>query len=381
MEKDRTPISAISIYFKFHCIGTECPHSCCKGWQIAVDEDTYQRYKSTPGAYGRSLRFLVYRWKGGRYIRKLLNRCPHWNSDRKCQFQVNGETELMPRICRLYPRDIRKSDVEVEITLELSCISAARLFLDNPGRLSFLPVEEDVESLWVLDNNEPEFYEFLKRDRERILDYLWEDGRELSVCWQSLYAYVYKRHDLVVKELFDEADEVFISDDPDEMGMYYLNKEPSYAFYPIKIIDRMILNQIDYGNLKRREKEFYRLIESYKNRFSDFYVDEADSFFDENIRKMMSEGYEIKYRSYFSYCIQQLYLRAYETYYMLREFLFSVLYTELLMVFDLVDYLDRGRVLADKKRQSEILMLCEQGIRHNNQLSLNLLQIIRDEFL
>jgi len=90
--------------------------------------------------------------------------------------------------------------------------------------------------------------------------------------------------------------------------------------------------------------------------------------------------YEKKYRSYFSYLIQQLYPMAYENYFMLRQLLFAILYVQLLMMFDLMDYLDTGRV-ADKKRQGEILLITEKALRHNQSLTDNLLAVIRQEFL
>ena len=371
----------ISLYPHFHCYGGDCPHSCCKGWSIPVDEGTMQRYRTMPGAYGRALRFHVWHLRGMDLIQKQLGRCPHWNSDHLCQFQVNGEPELMPLICRVYPRDAVRSDVETEVTMELSCISMARTFLEHPGRLYFIPTEDVIESTWEMDNNEPDFYAYLKQDRERMLDYLWDGGRELRCVWQSLYAYVYQVHDLIVRDRVEEAKAVVLSDRVEDMGIYYLNREPTYSFFSIQTIDRMILDQIDYGNLKWRERAFYRLIQSYRRRFSDLYVDEAERFFDEQAVRLIEAGYGEKYRSYFSYCMQELYLKAYETYHVLRQFLFAVLYVQLLMLFDMVDYLDRGGQIADIDRQSEILMLCEQGIRHNPQLTKNLLAIIREEFL
>ena len=142
----------------------------------------------------------------------------------------------------------------------------------------------------------------------------------------------------------------------------------------------MILNHINYGALYLREPRLYRLIRRYYKLFSDQYVDEADRFFDRHVREMMEAGYGEKYRSYFSYCIQQLYLKAYETYFTLRQLLFAILYVQLLMMFDLVDYLQR-KGPAPIERQAEILMLCEQGIRHNPMLTKNLFAIIREEFL
>ena len=371
----------ISIYPHFHCRGGDCPHSCCKGWQIPVDDETYRRYCDMPGAYGRALRFHTWNTKAGRMIQKQLWRCPHWICDRLCQFQVNGEPELMPIICRVYPRDAVIAAGEMEVTMELSCIAMAQTFLEHLGRLDFVETDEAVESIWEMDNDEPEFYFYLKNDRETILDYMWEEGRELADAWQSLYAYVYCQHDLIVRDRMDEAKRVTISDDPEKMGMYYLNRKPTYAFFSMQTIDRMIINQIDYGNLKYRERRFWKLVNGYRKRFSELFVDEANRFFDEKVRAMMDAGYREKYRSYFSYCMQELYTKAYESYHILRQFLFAVLYVQLLMIFDMVDYLERKERIADIGRQSEILMLCEQGIRHNPQLTKNLLAIIREEFL
>lgn len=372
----------ISIYPKFACIGGKCPHTCCKGWQITVDEDTAERYKNMRGAYGRALRFHMGKSGDFHVIRKQLGVCPHHNSDRLCQFQVNGTKELMPLVCRMYPRECVEAGEHLEVTLELSCISAARLFLDNPGRLELLDYDgDDMEITWDIDNEDENFYEFLVEDRRQMLDFLWDGGMSLAECWQILYAYVYKEFDLIIRDKIEDAKKVEIATDREGMGIYYLNRQPTYAFFSTKTIDRMIFNHIDYGTLWLREPKFFRLIRRYIKRFSSMYVDEADDFFDKKVRRMMQDGYEEKYISYFSYCIQQLYIKAFETYFTLRQLLFSILYVQLLMMFDLVDYLDNGEKPVSIDRQSEVLMLCEQGIRHNPSLTKNLLEIIREEFL
>lgn len=372
----------ISIYPEFACIGGACPHTCCKGWQITVDEDTANRYCTMRGAYGRALRFHMARSGDFNVIRKQLGRCPHHNSDRLCQFQVNGTKELMPLICRMYPREGIKMGEHIEVTLELSCIAAAKMFLENLGRLSLCEYDgDDIEVTWDIENDDEFFYEFLMEDRRTMLDFLWDGGFSLAEVWQILYAYVYREFDLIMRDRIDEAAKVEIATDREGMGIYYLNRQPTYAFFSVKTIDRMIFNHIDYGTLWLREPKFFRLIRRYLKHFSKMYVDEADVFFDKKVRQMMEEGYELKYVSYFSYCIQQLHIKAYETYFTLRQLLFSILYVQLLMMFDLVDYLDNGEKLTSLDRQSEVLMLCEQGIRHNPSLTKNLLQIIREEFL
>ena len=32
-------------YNKFHCIADQCKDSCCIGWEIMIDPDSYEKYK------------------------------------------------------------------------------------------------------------------------------------------------------------------------------------------------------------------------------------------------------------------------------------------------------------------------------------------------
>ena len=45
-----------SYYKNFKCIGSECKHNCCIGWEIDVDEETAEIYKNVPGDFGKKLR-------------------------------------------------------------------------------------------------------------------------------------------------------------------------------------------------------------------------------------------------------------------------------------------------------------------------------------
>ena len=127
----------------------------------------------------------------------------------------------------------------------------------------------------------------------------------------------------------------------------------------------------------------YKLIKLYTQRYSKMYLKEADEYFDKNIRKLMEDHpeYEMKYRSYFSYNIQQLIMVAYDNYHILRQYLLAVLYTELYMIFDLLDYEAHGCTVPDIDRQAYVMSICEHSIRHNPALTDNLLTVIRQEFL
>ena len=35
----------------FRCLAGACPDTCCKDWEIILDEDTLARYQELPGAF------------------------------------------------------------------------------------------------------------------------------------------------------------------------------------------------------------------------------------------------------------------------------------------------------------------------------------------
>ena len=40
----------------FRCLAGACPDTCCKDWEIILDEDTLARYQELPGAFGDEVR-------------------------------------------------------------------------------------------------------------------------------------------------------------------------------------------------------------------------------------------------------------------------------------------------------------------------------------
>lgn len=400
----------ISLCKNFHCLGPDCPRNCCKGWHIPVDEATMARYLDLPGEEGRRIRIHLTKRKGLYVYRRIFGACPFLNSDRLCQFQANGNPELMPLVCRYYPREIMRYSDYTEITLTLSCIAAARLFVNHPERMAWADAPE-AEPFWDVANEDADFLAFLRADREKIQDVIWQEDIPLECVWSGLYRYVEREHGLIMENRLTVLSEVDIRDffpQTNEMNAAGermsagkaegetgsgisageteepLNRKPTLAFFPITVLDRMILNHIDYGFLLVREPKAASLIMKYNHLFKNLYVDTADREFSDAVHEMQAKnpGMEKKYRAYFSYNIGQLYLKAYENYFILRQFLFAVLYTELYMLFELVAAKTDGTggVLSDE-RQAEILALTETCVRHNPDMTKNLFNVIRQDFL
>ena len=51
-------------YYKdFKCIASKCTDTCCAGWQIIIDEDTYSKYKNVKSDFGKRLNSEIIRYE------------------------------------------------------------------------------------------------------------------------------------------------------------------------------------------------------------------------------------------------------------------------------------------------------------------------------
>ena len=127
----------------FHCIGPQCEDSCCKAWDLRLDQATYERYQWIPAesllgrTVARSVRMLAEPRTEQEYARILLNdalECPFLTPESWCGIQQTLGEEALSHTCRTYPRIERQSPTgRQETTLYLSCPEAARLVLLASG--------------------------------------------------------------------------------------------------------------------------------------------------------------------------------------------------------------------------------------------------------
>ncbi len=120
-------------YFEaFTCIAAACPDSCCKEWDVLVDEDAAANYRQMSGPLGDALRSAMYEEDGDTYFRIENGRCPFWQADSLCRIQAEQGHETLCKTCRDFPRLTHDYGDFVEMGLSMSCPEAARLIFANP---------------------------------------------------------------------------------------------------------------------------------------------------------------------------------------------------------------------------------------------------------
>lgn len=142
-------ISIPDYYQAFKCIAGTCEETCCAGWYIAIDEETYKKYKKVkhPEMQKRLQKELVAR-KGNASqecaakIKLKNNRCAFLNTKGLCDIYSELGERYLSETCKLFPRTINAVGTHKELSLALSCPEAARLILLRKEPIRFDLVED-----------------------------------------------------------------------------------------------------------------------------------------------------------------------------------------------------------------------------------------------
>ena len=119
-------------YYKFHCIASACPDSCCKEWAVQVDARAVELYRTLSGELGDRLRQVMQEEDGDTILAlEADGRCPMWRDDGLCRIHAQLGEQALCDTCRDFPRLRHDYGDFVELGLELSCPEAARLILNE----------------------------------------------------------------------------------------------------------------------------------------------------------------------------------------------------------------------------------------------------------
>ncbi len=137
-------------YESFKCIADKCRHSCCIGWEIDIDAQSLDFYKSVKGDFGERLYRNISLEGTPHFILKEHERCPFLNENNLCDIYTNlGENNLC-QICSDHPRFYNELKDRIEAGLGLCCEEAARLIITKKEPVKLLGNNETSDSLLIL---------------------------------------------------------------------------------------------------------------------------------------------------------------------------------------------------------------------------------------
>ncbi len=146
----------VPTYFdKFKCIADKCPDSCCIGWEVDIDCDTAEKYKSVSGELGDKISRHLTIDNDGCSLFTLCNdnRCPFLNGCNLCEIQTTLGENALSKTCTLFPRFFDDFGIIREMGLGFGCPEAARIILEDEEPFSLEYYDECVDEVEEVDED------------------------------------------------------------------------------------------------------------------------------------------------------------------------------------------------------------------------------------
>lgn len=312
-------------YDDFKCIANDCIDSCCIGWQINIDENTYKKYKKVKGVFGKELNNGINRIRSKssklEYGKMKLKdkRCYMLNEDNLCNVYINLGESYLCNTCKMYPRDINKYGEIYERDLYMSCPEVARYFVKHKGDFYF---NMDEEELSDLDKD----YIMNKIYDEKLYNILWDSRslameiiqfKEIEIWKRIIFLKIltdkvqklideenYENYEKVLNAFRDEITNINVINSLDKIKLVP-NVKVNFIKSVVDISEKVSINKSKYNNL----------LEQYKKLF--------ENDIDNNFENVIKKEYEFnKYLNNEEYIMENLLI------YLIYKYFMGALYTK-----------------------------------------------------
>jgi lysine-N-methylase len=241
--KIRTP----DYFNDFKCIADKCEDTCCAGWGIVIDDDSYKKYLSVNGKFGDELRSKIVNEEDENIFVLNGDRCSFLNEHNLCVIYNELGPEGLCYTCKQYPRYLEEFGNLREIGISLSCPEAARIILRKRDKVKFGLTENNEEVNSYNDIN-PNIYINLMQCRKIVFDILQDIEIDLKYRCALILNFTNE-----IQEKIDINDINSIKDIKEK----YLNKDYLYK----------TINSFEKFNDKLAEKylNIYKILNTFKD--------------------------------------------------------------------------------------------------------------------
>ena len=177
-------------YGRFRCRASACRHSCCRGWEIDIDENTLELYRGLRGEWREKMDAAIASDDFGAHFRLTEDeRCPFLQQDGLCELICAFGEDALCDICALHPRFYELVGSYELAGLGLSCEAVCALLLAEEGELT-LRCEETGETLTLssllkslgCENTEGALRFIPAEDLDGVMQHL-EETEPIDAAW------------------------------------------------------------------------------------------------------------------------------------------------------------------------------------------------------
>lgn len=299
-------------YFKqFKCIASECEDTCCAGWEIVIDDDTYDIYKSVEGEFGERLKNEIYLDGDNEHIFKLKgNDCAFLNKNKMCDIYNELGEEALCYTCQQFPRYTEEFGSIREVGLSLSCPEAARIILGT-SKITEFEMTEDDEMVTAYNDISFDIFMQLIKSRKLIMQIIQNRSIDLNDRIAVILSFSQDIQNKVDENKIDEISQVCEKYSNEEFIKNYIEGLDKYKNNP----------EHKYNNMKKYFM-VYKNLDHINEKWPYILKDVSEYLFGKGTNY---ESYVDKHRSFNSYYVDNFY--EYEhliVYFIFRYFLKAV---------------------------------------------------------
>ena len=167
-------IFKVSNYDKFKCIADKCKFTCCVGWDINIDTNTYNKWTKV----NEDSKYLLSNVKLKQCENKdmyFINKenheaCPFLDKQGLCYIVKKHGEEYLSSTCHMFPRIENVFDCRKELSLSCSCPEVVEIISNMDGKINIYPGDSN-----NLENDQLEL-----KIREVLIDIIQEENLNLE---------------------------------------------------------------------------------------------------------------------------------------------------------------------------------------------------------
>lgn len=262
----------------FHCIGASCEDTCCAGWGIPVDKQTYEKYRQFPldklgSVVSQYVSIAAASGPDSLYARiepAPSGFCPFFTTDRLCGIQKEYGSHLLPATCSIYPRALNQVDGVLEGSLSLSCPEAARNVLLDPNAMQvagdLLSGDFRTDNFFRLASNRAgsihKPYGSFHAVRALLIDMVKDRSRPI---WQRLLLIgsLCKRLDEITTAEEDETVPAILGEYREVLANHWLHAElegmPNHLRVKLNVIQKLTEERVSDSTSGQRFRDTHRM--------------------------------------------------------------------------------------------------------------------------
>lgn len=256
-------------YTKFQCTADQCHDTCCRSWEVDVDEDTFYYYRVQEGEFGQYLNENLHEDEEYKYISmKEDGYCPFLTKEGLCNIYCHLGEQAMCQVCQEYPRYYMGVGDYEQIDLSLSCMEVGRLLFLHHGPVTYEKSEDEEEPWESITEEDQKRLRSVLALRDRLAAEAQNDGADsITVCH------------IEETELEDSEDgKQEHSDSEDEAKVLFL-PDSSQDMELRKILGELEILDGRGGEILKEIEEYYDEIVAEEPVFRKQYADQLPKLF------------------------------------------------------------------------------------------------------